>query len=100
MGNPHDAVEMMQCVLPGWVIKDTVASSLFSLAPLTLGEATPRVVKTLKQPLGEVCVMKGWGLQPTATWAVTLKGVPPASSKAFNDMTDAPADILTAIQEN
>ena len=59
MGNPHDAVEMMQCVLPGWVIKDTVASSLFSLAPLTLGEATPHVVKTLKQPLGEVCVMRG-----------------------------------------
>ena len=59
MSNPRDAVEMMQCDLPGWVIKDTVASSLLSLASLTLGEATPRVVKTLKQPSGEVCVMSG-----------------------------------------
>ena len=62
MGNWRDAAGMMQCDLPGWVIKDTAASSLLSLASFTLREATPRVVKTLKQPSGEVCVMRGSGL--------------------------------------
>ena len=49
-GNQYDPVEMTECFLPGWVIKDTVAYSWLSLESLTVGEANCRAVRTLKQP--------------------------------------------------
>lgn len=58
---------MKVCDLQGYVTNDTVASTLLSLASLTLGKASCHVIRTIKQPYKDIHVVKNWGILPTAS---------------------------------
>ena len=73
------------CHLQGQVLKGIVASTLLSLVSVTLEEASRHVVRTLKQPYGEMHVAKNQGLSPTDG-----KGLrPPANSHLNLQMISA-----------
>lgn len=64
------------CVARSWKVSWPPPALSLSLRSLSLREANCYVMRTLKQPCGEVHVMRNWGLLPTASEKLR----PPANS--------------------
>lgn len=71
-------------------MKYIVAPALPPLGSLALRKTSDHVMKTLKQPYGDVHVVRNWGLLPTVMSVSILKVDPPAPVRTMT----APADIL------
>lgn len=58
VGQTVSEVKMTVCDFKDEVIKDVTSSSLLFLALLTLEEANGQIVRTFKQPCGEIHMVK------------------------------------------